>query len=32
MFVCAAHDTDIVEALDRIEGAFKALKREFGDG
>lgn len=32
MFVCAAHDRDIAEALDRTEGAFKALKQHFGDG
>ncbi len=33
MFVCAAHDeNDIAEALERTDGAFKALKQQFGEG
>ncbi|RDE24663.1 aminotransferase class III-fold pyridoxal phosphate-dependent enzyme [Motiliproteus coralliicola] len=32
MFICAEHDKDIVDALDRLDGAFKALKAQFGDG
>lgn len=33
MFVCAAHtEADIAEALQRTEGAFAALKKQFGPG
>jgi glutamate-1-semialdehyde 2,1-aminomutase len=33
MFICAAHkEADIEEALQRTEGAFAALKRQFGEG
>jgi glutamate-1-semialdehyde aminotransferase len=31
MFVCAAHsEADIAEALERTDGAFAALKKQFG--
>ena len=31
MFVCAAHkESDITEALQRTDGAFAALKKQFG--
>jgi len=30
MFVCAAHDKDIVDALDRTDLAFKAMRKHFG--
>jgi glutamate-1-semialdehyde 2,1-aminomutase len=33
MFICAAHKaSDIEEALQRVEGAFAALKQQFGQG
>lgn len=33
MFVCAAHDEKTIqEALERTEGAFSALKQQFGEG
>ncbi len=32
MFVCAAHDRDITDALNRTEVAFQALKKQFGAG
>ena len=32
MFVCAAHEQAIDEALDRTDDAFKALKQHYGDG
>jgi len=33
MFICSAHEEkDIKEALDRVDGAFQALRKEFGEG